>query len=133
MKICISISLEKLGKSGISYRATVGLATSPFLSGTYTPCLPMGPTIALALICIACPASWASLPAILGTGVLGRARLELAGWAWVRPKLDDRFKVTLKSSPWVAQMGKNLPAMQETLGLTPGWGRSLGEGNDNPL
>lgn len=29
MKICISISLEKLGKSGISKRATVGLATSP--------------------------------------------------------------------------------------------------------
>ena len=63
MKICISISLENLGKSGISYRATVGLATSPFLSGTYTLCLPMGPTVALALICIACLASWASLPA----------------------------------------------------------------------
>ena len=84
----------------------------------------MGPTIAPALICIACLASQASLPAILGTGVLGKARPESAGelavWAWVRPSLDDWFKVTLKSSPWVAQMGKNLPAMQETLGLMGG-------------
>ena len=93
----------------------------------------MGSTIASALICIACLASWASLPDVLGTGILGKARPELAGWAWVRPNLDDWFKVTLKSSPWVAQMGKNLPAMQETLGLIPGWGRSPGEGNDNPL
>ena len=33
----------------------------------------------------------------------------------------------------VAQMIKNLPAMQETLGFTPGLGRSPGEGNGNPL
>ena len=37
----------------------------------------------------------------------------------------------------VAQMVKNLPAMQETwvqsLGSIPGSGRSLGEGNGNPL
>ena len=33
----------------------------------------------------------------------------------------------------VAQMVKNLPAMQETLGLIPGSGRSPGEGNGNPL
>ena len=33
----------------------------------------------------------------------------------------------------VAQMVKNLPAMQETWGLIPDLGRSLGEGNGNPL
>ena len=33
----------------------------------------------------------------------------------------------------VAQMVKNLPAMQETQGLVPGSGRSSGEGNGNPL
>ena len=33
----------------------------------------------------------------------------------------------------VAQMIKNLPAMQETPGLIPGLGRSPGEGNGNPL
>ena len=32
----------------------------------------------------------------------------------------------------VAQMVKNPPAMQET-GFDPGWGRSPGEGNGNPL
>ena len=30
-------------------------------------------------------------------------------------------------------MVKNLPAMQEILGLIPGFGRSHGEGNGNPL
>ena len=30
-------------------------------------------------------------------------------------------------------MVKNLPAMQETQVLIPGWGRSPGEGNGNPL
>ena len=33
----------------------------------------------------------------------------------------------------VAQMVKNLPAMQETQGLIPASGRSPGEGNGNPL
>ena len=33
----------------------------------------------------------------------------------------------------LAQMVKNLPAMQEILGLIPGSGRSPGEGNGNPL
>ena len=33
----------------------------------------------------------------------------------------------------VAQSVKNLPAVQETQGLIPGWGRSPGEGNGNPL
>ena len=32
-----------------------------------------------------------------------------------------------------AQTVKNPPAMQETRGSIPGWGRSPGEGNDNPL
>lgn len=79
MKIWNSLSLgEKLGKSGISHGATGGLAASPFLSGTYTLCLPMGPTIAPALLYVDCPASWAFLLAILGTRVLGKARPELA-------------------------------------------------------
>ena len=30
-------------------------------------------------------------------------------------------------------MVKNLPAMQETRVLIPGWGRAPGEGNGNPL
>ena len=38
---------------------------------------------------------------------------------------------TNKWSSLVAQMGKNLPAMQE--GSNPGWGRSPGEENGNPL
>ena len=33
----------------------------------------------------------------------------------------------------VAQMVKSLPAMQETLGLIPGLGRSPGGGHGNPL
>ena len=33
----------------------------------------------------------------------------------------------------MAQMVKNLPAMQETRGSIPGLGRSLREGNGNPL
>ena len=33
----------------------------------------------------------------------------------------------------VAQMVKNLPAMWESKGSIPGWGRSLGEGNGYPL
>ena len=33
----------------------------------------------------------------------------------------------------MSQMVKNLPAMQETLGLIPGLGRSPEEGNGNPL
>ena len=33
----------------------------------------------------------------------------------------------------IAQLVKNLPAMQETLGLIPGLGRSPGEGIDYPL
>ena len=33
----------------------------------------------------------------------------------------------------MAQMVKNLPAMQETPGLTPGSGRFPGEGNGYPL
>ena len=33
----------------------------------------------------------------------------------------------------MAQMVKNLPAMQETQGLIPGWGRSPGGGNSYPL
>ena len=33
----------------------------------------------------------------------------------------------------VAQMIKNMPAMQETPGSIPGSGRSPGEGNGNPL
>ena len=33
----------------------------------------------------------------------------------------------------VAQLVKNLPAMQETLGSIPGWGRSAGEGIGDPL
>ena len=33
----------------------------------------------------------------------------------------------------MAQSLKNLPVMQETLGLIPGSGRSPGEGNGNPL
>ena len=33
----------------------------------------------------------------------------------------------------VAQMAKNLPTMQVDLGSVPGFGRSLGEGNGNPL
>ena len=33
----------------------------------------------------------------------------------------------------VAQMVKNLPAMQETQGLVPGLGGYPGEGNGNPL
>ena len=35
-------------------------------------------------------------------------------------------------SSWVAQLIKNLPAMQETLGSIPGSGRYPGEGNGNP-
>ena len=33
----------------------------------------------------------------------------------------------------MAQTVKNLPAMQETWVRFPGWGRSPGEGNGNPL
>ena len=33
----------------------------------------------------------------------------------------------------MAQMVKNLPALQEALGSTPGLGRSPGGGNGNPL
>ena len=33
----------------------------------------------------------------------------------------------------VAQLVKNLPSLQETPGSIPGLGRSLGEGNGNPL
>ena len=33
----------------------------------------------------------------------------------------------------VAQTVKNPPAMQETRGSIPGWGRTPGEGNDSPL
>ena len=33
----------------------------------------------------------------------------------------------------MAQMVKNLPALQEALGSILGLGRSLGEGNGNPL
>ena len=33
----------------------------------------------------------------------------------------------------MAQTVKNLPAMWETLGLTPGWGRSPGGGRGKPL
>ena len=33
----------------------------------------------------------------------------------------------------MAQTVKNLPTMQGDLGSIPGSGRSLGEGNDNPL
>ena len=33
----------------------------------------------------------------------------------------------------LAQMVKNLPAMQETQGLIPEWGRSPGEESGNPL
>ena len=33
----------------------------------------------------------------------------------------------------MARMVKNLPAMQETPGSIPGLGRSLGEGNGNPI
>ena len=33
----------------------------------------------------------------------------------------------------VAQTVKNPPATQETWGSIPGWGRSSGEGNGNPL
>ena len=48
---------------------------------------------------------------------------------------------TLRTKTWVeavspmAQLVKNLPAMQETgaVGLIPVLGRSPGEGNDNPL
>ena len=36
-------------------------------------------------------------------------------------------------SPLVAQMVKRLPAVRETQGLIPGLGRSLAEGNGNPL
>ena len=36
-------------------------------------------------------------------------------------------------SSWVAQLIKNLPAMQETLGSIPGSGRSPGEGKGNLL
>ena len=35
--------------------------------------------------------------------------------------------------PWVSQMIKNPPANAGDPGLIPGWGRSPGEGNDNPL
>ena len=34
---------------------------------------------------------------------------------------------------FVAQLVKNLPANSEDEGSIPGWGRSPGEGNDNPL
>ena len=44
---------------------------------------------------------------------------------------------TLQSNSLVAQLVKNLPTMQETwvrsLGSIPGWERSPGEGNGNPL
>ena len=36
-------------------------------------------------------------------------------------------------APLVAQMVKNLPAMQEKLGSVPGSGRSPGKGNGNAL
>ena len=44
----------------------------------------------------------------------------------------NRYLPTYKRASLVAQMVKNLPAMQ-TLGSLPGSGRSPGEGNDNPL
>ena len=47
------------------------------------------------------------------------------------PELDQRLQ-----RPWaslVAQLVKNLPAMQETLGSIPGMGRAAGEGIDYPL
>ena len=40
---------------------------------------------------------------------------------------------TLKGTSLVAQMVKNLLAMQETPSLTPELGRAPGEGNGNPL
>ena len=43
----------------------------------------------------------------------------------------DQFVLNL--SFLVAQMIKNLPAMQKDLSLIPGLGRSPGEGNDYPL
>ena len=33
----------------------------------------------------------------------------------------------------MAQMEKNLPANEGDVGSVPGWGRSPGEGNGNPL
>ena len=39
----------------------------------------------------------------------------------------------LQSEAHVALMVKNLPAMQDTRDSIPGWGRSPGEGNGNPL
>ena len=39
----------------------------------------------------------------------------------------------LTTASLVAQTVKNLPAMQETQGLTPGLGRSPGGGEGNPL
>ena len=46
------------------------------------------------------------------------------------------FRVGKLPDAWaylVAQMVKNLPAMQQTQGLIFGVGRSPGEGNGNPL
>ena len=43
------------------------------------------------------------------------------------------WKLLLRNVVLVAQMVKNLLAMQETPGLFPGSGRSPGEGNGNPL
>ena len=47
-----------------------------------------------------------------------------------------RPSVTLEKqsqSHLMAQLAKNLPAIQEDPGLMPGWGRSPGEGNGYPF
>ena len=42
------------------------------------------------------------------------------------------FKCSFTGFP-AGSDGKNLPAMQKTLGSIPGSGKAPGEGNDNPL
>ena len=50
------------------------------------------------------------------------------------PSLETfAFGGALSSDSLVGQTAKNLPARQETPGLSPGLGRSPGERNGNPL
>ena len=60
----------------------------------------------------------------------GSAKAALRGF-FVSSSEFESF--TFEGASLVAQMVKNLPAVQETRGSIPGLGRSPGEGNGNPL
>ena len=60
----------------------------------------------------------------------GSAKAALRGFFVFSSEFES---FTFEGASLVAQMVKNLPAVQETRGSIPGLGRSPGEGNGNPL